>query len=147
MDQELAPADERGFRQNHSVYASHLLPARALLAVSKCLAKGAKTHEPWNWLKSDVESNRGRLITHALLSAAGGGEEEHEGDVEELAHAACRALFALELALRRRVVPDRTLNTDNSHRCWSKSSSGAYCTLGEGHGGWHQNECGDRWVP
>ena len=98
IEDEAMRAAPPTYIQNPSPYASHLIPPRALLAISKCLAQGVESHGAWNWKKGDIETHVGRGMTHAALALAGEGEG-FEGRVEELTHLACRALFALELAL------------------------------------------------
>lgn len=98
IDSGYTGANPQPYIQNPSPYASHLIPPRAFLAISKCLAQGEPTHGRENWRKGDIETHIGRGLTHAALALAGDGEG-FEGRVEELTHLACRAMFALELAL------------------------------------------------
>lgn len=90
---DLLAAQPEPYTENPSPYASRLLPPTALLEVSRCLAAGVQSHGEDNWRQGPPRQHVGRAITHLLLYLAG----SDDGPVEELRHAACRVLFALDL--------------------------------------------------
>jgi hypothetical protein len=83
--------NERGGKQSHSPYRCDLLPAAAVLDVSEVLAKGAAKYGANNWRNLSIDENLNHLLGHVLAWLAGDRSDDH------LSHAACRALFALDL--------------------------------------------------
>lgn len=85
-----------GGRQSASPYRTELVPALAVLEVSKVLAGGAIKHptapgDKPNWHKFTIDEHVGRALTHLFAHLAGDRSDDH------LSHAACRIMFALEL--------------------------------------------------
>lgn len=80
----------RGGKQSASPYRADLLPAKAVLDVSRILAIGAKRYAPNNWRKIDQADHLNHALVHILSHMAGDRQDEH------LEHAACRMLMALE---------------------------------------------------
>lgn len=87
-----------GGKQSKSPYRFDLLPPLAVARIAAVLAKGAEKYTPWNWLLIDVDQHLNRVLQHSFAYIA--GDEQEVDEVEHLAHAACRALMALEIALR-----------------------------------------------
>jgi hypothetical protein len=97
---EAAAALEASEGQKHDddKPAPELLPPRALLAVSRVLAFGARKYAPDNWRK--VPDGKRRYLAAALrhvLAHMGGEVLDSESSEPHLAHAACCVLFLLEL--------------------------------------------------
>ncbi len=75
----------------------------ALAAVGDVLTFGAQKYAAHSWqtVPEGQERYKSALIRHLL--AVGNGEElDSESGLHHLAHAACNALFILELELRKR---------------------------------------------
>lgn len=83
-----------GGKQSHVPYRCDLLPPLAVLAVASVLHHGAEKYGPDNWRKIPVNDHVNHAMTHLFASLAGDRQDDH------LEHAACRILFALELALK-----------------------------------------------
>jgi hypothetical protein len=81
-----------GGRQSVLPYRCDLLPAVAVLRVARVLAEGAAKYGPDNWRQIPAGDHLNHGLTHLLALQAGDQSDAH------LAHAACRLLFALELA-------------------------------------------------
>lgn len=78
-----------------------LLPPRALLAVSRVLAYGAKKYGADNWKKCDDPGRYiGAALRHVFEYMAGKRHDEETGE-SPLAHAACDLMFVVELALMK----------------------------------------------
>jgi hypothetical protein len=76
-----------------------LLPAEAIELVGFVLAHGARKYAPGNWkLCKDPNRYTGAMLRHAMRELAG-EDLDPESGVYHLAHAACNALFALEIKL------------------------------------------------
>lgn len=75
---------------------------RAITAVSEILTFGAKKYADHSW--QGVEQGESRykaaLLRH-LLAHASGEKLDSESGMSHLAHAACNAMFILELELRK----------------------------------------------
>jgi hypothetical protein len=74
----------------------------ALEAVSKVLTFGAKKYKEHSWQTVDNGFYRYKaaLLRHLIYQAMG-EQNDPESDLHHLAHAACNALFILELALKK----------------------------------------------
>ena len=83
--------NQRGGRQSSVPFRCDLLPARALLAVSRVLKEGAEKYGEDNWKRIDVGDHINHALMHLLAHMGGDTTEEH------FTHAACRILFALHL--------------------------------------------------
>lgn len=84
---------------------------RALEAVGQVLTFGAQKYAAHSWqtVPEGEERYKSALLRH--LTAVGRGEElDSESGLHHLAHAACNALFILELELRKR---DESLSKSN----------------------------------
>lgn len=90
--------NEAGGKHSKQAYATRLLPAKALLAISKVLKEGADKYEEApldnsldaNWRKLPRRDHIEHALTHLLAYQAGDTSDDH------LEHAACRLLFSLE---------------------------------------------------
>lgn len=87
----------QGGKQSDSAYRFDLLPGRALSEVAAVLKEGADKYGEWNWLKIGTNSHLNHSIVHAYAHLSG---DRQEGEIGHLARHACRALFALEIAIR-----------------------------------------------
>lgn len=85
-----------GGKQSHVPYRCDLLPPLAVLAVASVLHHGGEKYGPNNWRQIPVADHVNHAMTHLFASLAGDRQDDH------LEHAACRILFALELALKPR---------------------------------------------
>jgi hypothetical protein len=81
-----------GGKQSHIPYRCDLLPALALLEVAQILAEAAPKYGEDNWRKIATADHINHAVTHLLAHLAGDRSDAHVG------HAACRVLFALEVA-------------------------------------------------
>lgn len=81
-----------GGKHAASPYAFELVPAGALFEVARTLADGARKYGVDNWRHVPINDNLGHALQHVYGYLAGDISDDH------LAHAACRILFALELA-------------------------------------------------
>ena len=86
--------NEKGGKQSYVEERCDLLPPYALLEVSRVLATGVKRYRANNWRKIDEQSHVNHAMRHLLRHMKG-----DQGD--ELAHAACRILMALEQSNKR----------------------------------------------
>jgi len=86
-----------GGAQSDIPYRLDLVPARALLKVAECLKEGVEKYGEWNWLKVSVPEHLNHGIMHGYAHLGG---DRSEGSVGHLVRQSCRALFALEVALR-----------------------------------------------
>lgn len=79
---------------------TELLPAAALVEVSKVLAHGAEKYAPNNWRSvDDRERYTGAALRH-LFEHMNGVDIDDESGLDQLAHAACSCLFLLESKLK-----------------------------------------------
>jgi len=81
-----------GGKHAASPYAFELVPPVALFEVARTLATGAKKYGIDNWRGVPINDQLGHALQHVYGYLAGDISDDH------LAHAACRILFALELA-------------------------------------------------
>lgn len=81
-----------GAQQSASPYRPELLPPLAVLSVSKILKDGADKYGAENWRGLTVSDNLSHALTHIFAYLAGDKSDDH------IDHAACRLLFASELA-------------------------------------------------
>lgn len=82
--------NKAGGKQSIAPYACELLPPRAILAVSRVLAKGEQKYGKDNWRKIPQSDHLRKMLTHVFAHLAGDTQDDH------LEHAACRMLMALE---------------------------------------------------
>lgn len=73
-----------------------LMPPLALLAVGEVLSEGAAKYGDNNWHSIPVNDHLNHALIHAYAFLAGDRQDDH------LEHFACRAMMALEIALRER---------------------------------------------
>lgn len=85
-----------GGSQSYLPRRADLLPGFALLSVAGVLYKGARKYGEWNWLKIPLEEHLNHALVHLLKLQNESSQED------DLAHAACRVLFALDLRERHR---------------------------------------------
>ena len=76
-----------------------LLPPLAIELVGHVLAHGARKYSPGNWrLCKDPDRYIAAMLRHAMAELRG-EDLDSESEMYHLAHAACCALFALEIKL------------------------------------------------
>lgn len=92
--------NEKGAKESKLNVRFDLLPMDALLEVSEVLHTGAEKYGENNWRNLSVETN----INHAFYHLASGMcyPVHSKRLIANLRNAACRVLFALELALHQR---------------------------------------------
>lgn len=83
-----------------------LLPTRALEAVGRVLAFGAKKYQAHNW-RGGIQYSRlaGAMLRHVFAFLRGEDKDPETGE-SHLAHAACCVLFALEFVEEGRTELD-----------------------------------------
>lgn len=91
--------NEKGGKQSKVEGFFMGLPAKAIIEVAKVLEHGREKYGKDNWRQIDSESHLNHLMMHIYGDMTG---DRSEGDVGHLAHAACRALMALEMAIEER---------------------------------------------
>ena len=89
---EFVVTNENGAKQTDLQARFDLLPALAIARVAQVLYHGAEKYGEENWRGLSVAECHNHTIGHAI------GYNNSE-DLEDLAHAACRALMTLEIAL------------------------------------------------
>ncbi len=96
-------ANAKGAKQSDIGARFDLLPARAVARVAEVLHHGAEKYGEDNWRGLSVDEINNHTIGH-LMNYVGRGAEQ------DLAHAACRALMALEIKLQEleaeTILPD-----------------------------------------
>lgn len=90
--------NDAGGKQSHVPYRADLLPARAVLSVAAVLDEGARKYGEDNWRKIPIRDHVNHVLTHLFAHLAGDTSDDH------LAHAATRALFALDIAIHERAT-------------------------------------------
>lgn len=85
--------NERGAKQSASPARLDLLPALATLRVGEVLKEGAEKYGEDNWRGLSVGDHLNHMLVHVYAHLAGDSQDDH------LAHAACRAMMALETRL------------------------------------------------
>lgn len=87
-----------GGKQHQRPYRMQAVPAKAILEVGKVRDKAYRVHgyPDDNYKSIDIKENVGRAIMHLYAWLSGDRSNEH------LAHAATRALFALEQELDKK---------------------------------------------
>jgi len=100
-----------GAKSSHINSAFQLVPAQAVALVSRVLYEGQKKYGKENWYGLPIEDNLNHALRHvfAVLSemqctnrlkcSTGNSSKRHQftqEQVDELSHASCRLLFALE---------------------------------------------------
>lgn len=93
--------NERGGSQSHIPVRFDLIDAKALFDVAKVLNEGAEKYSPGNWRLIPIRDHLNHLIMHSYAYLAGDTTDEH------LAHAACRAIFALACELDPDATPEQ----------------------------------------
>lgn len=86
--------NEKGGAQSAVQYRFDLLDPLAMFAMCKVLKEGADKYGENNWHNIDVNDNLNHLIIHVFAYLTGDKQDDH------LAHALCRAMFALGNKLR-----------------------------------------------
>lgn len=86
-------------KYDHGKSRLDLLPPKAIELVGYVLAYGAVKYKPGNWkLCEDPNRYIAAMLRHGMKELDG-EELDPESDLYHLAHAACCALFALEIKL------------------------------------------------
>lgn len=85
--------NQNGGKQSSSPYRMDLLPPKALLEIAKVLKHGADKYGADNWRQIVVADHLNHALVHIHAFLAGDSQDDH------LEHAACRMLFALEVAI------------------------------------------------
>lgn len=88
--------NEQGGGQSDSPYRLDLVDPKALLDISKVLKEGADKYGENNWKKISINDHLNHLLVHVYAYLAGDESDKH------LAHAACRAIFALGVELEEK---------------------------------------------
>ena len=91
---ELSPTitNAKGAKQTAIGARFDLLAMKALGIVAEVLNKGAKKYGPENWKKLSVDEINNHTLAHLM-------EYQEYGNIEDMSHAATRALMALEIAI------------------------------------------------
>jgi hypothetical protein len=92
VSEEIVTNSQGGMQSDIGV-AYHLIPPTAFQKVAEVFAYGARRYSPNNWKLIPTEEHINHQVNHAYKHLSGDTTEEH------LAHAACRALMALQLYL------------------------------------------------
>ncbi len=83
--------NSNGGRQSASPYRLDLVPASALLSISKVLKHGEDKYGPGNWERISVKEHVNHALVHLYAHPADDKSDKH------LQHAACRLLFAISV--------------------------------------------------
>jgi len=86
--------NEFGGSQAHVQYRFDLADPASMFKMCKVLHEGAEKYGVDNWRSIPVEDHLNHLILHAYAYLAGDTSDEH------LAHAMCRAMFALGVSVQ-----------------------------------------------
>ncbi|GHV27071.1 hypothetical protein FACS18948_3860 [Clostridia bacterium] len=84
--------NDAGGKQSELLYRFDLLPPQALFALARVVAEGERKYGSDNWKKIPARQHLHHAIAHCFAFLAGDTQDAH------LAHAACRIMFALEMA-------------------------------------------------
>ena len=90
--------NEKGGYISDTIYRCDLIDAVALLEISRVLKQGARNRGEGNWRRLSVREHLNHLIMHVFAYLSGNTRDDH------LAHAACRAIFALAKYKRPRYL-------------------------------------------
>lgn len=98
MSDEVA-VNERGGKQSKLAVRHDLLPHVAVQKVAEVVAEGAAKYATNNWRLIEVESHLNHALAHVNNYLRQSVAPDGADSVEELSHAACRVLMALETHL------------------------------------------------
>lgn len=85
--------NEKGGGQSKSPYRMDLVDPKSILEISSVLKEGADKYGEDNWKLISTQDHLNHLLVHVYAHLAGDESDKH------LAHAACRAIFALGVEL------------------------------------------------
>ncbi|MER2047285.1 MAG: dATP/dGTP diphosphohydrolase domain-containing protein [Solibacillus sp.] len=85
--------NEKGGGQSDSPYRMDLVDPKSVLEIAKVLKTGADKYGDDNWKLISTQDHLNHLLVHVYAHLAGDESDKH------LAHAACRAIFALGVEL------------------------------------------------
>jgi hypothetical protein len=85
--------NEQGGKQSAMLYRFDLIDPAAMFAMAKVLAQGADKYGVDNWRKIGTQDHINHMLQHVYAYLAGDTTDDH------LAHAMCRAMFALAMDL------------------------------------------------
>lgn len=102
--EEIVTMNEKGGKQHHTGTRAQALFPNALIELSKLRyqAKFEMGYEDDNYLKIEKEEHIGRALNHIFTYLANKGDA-----VEELTHASCRVMMALEEVLLERTLESK----------------------------------------
>ncbi|MEK5081166.1 dATP/dGTP diphosphohydrolase domain-containing protein [Solibacillus sp. FSL W7-1436] len=85
--------NEKGGGQSKSPYRMDLVDPKSILEIASVLKEGAEKYGDDNWKLISTQDHLNHLLVHVYAHLAGDESDKH------LAHAACRAIFALGVEL------------------------------------------------
>lgn len=85
--------NEKGGGQSKSPYRMDLVDPKSILEIASVLKQGAEKYGDDNWKLISTQDHLNHLLVHVYAHLAGDESDKH------LAHAACRAIFALGVEL------------------------------------------------
>lgn len=85
--------NEKGGGQSKSPYRMDLVDPKSILEIASVLKGGAEKYGDDNWKLISTQDHLNHLLVHVYAHLAGDESDKH------LAHAACRAIFALGVEL------------------------------------------------
>lgn len=85
--------NEKGGGQSKSPYRMDLVDPKSILEIASVLKEGAEKYGDDNWKLISAQDHLNHLLVHVYAHLAGDESDKH------LAHAACRAIFALGVEL------------------------------------------------
>ncbi len=85
--------NEKGGGQSNSPYRMDLVDPKSILEIASVLKEGAEKYGDDNWKLISTQDHLNHLLVHVYAHLAGDESDKH------LAHAACRAIFALGVEL------------------------------------------------
>ena len=77
---------------------------KAMFAMAKVMAEGLKNHTRGGWRKVPLEKHLNNALSHIWAYLAGDKQDEH------LAHALCRAMFAVALEIEEKERNEKVVN-------------------------------------